>query len=588
MPTATLATILAELARYEATETPASPISVAVLRNHTVETMVPLLKYHLFSNGLKPTVDLGGYDTIQQEVLDPGSVAYDPRRDLIVVTWFLDHLDPQSRRRGWDPAKAIDTVDSTLSHLCERSESTVVASTFLPPLHADNELLSGSLDGHRVDGVRRLNDCLRELAARHSDQLYLVDIERLVQRLGEDRALDYRFQYMNRAPYSKDLLDLFAQQVAIVGRLSKGQVKKVLVLDCDNTLWGGVIGEDQLEGIQLSAHDYPGRCFYEFQQSVLNLYEQGVVIALASKNNENDVWEVLDKHPECPLGREHLATWRVDWNDKASNITSMASELNLGLDSFVFVDDSGIECELVRQTVPEVTVVQVPETPYDLPSLLPKSGLFETLSVSSEDSRRTQLYRAERERKRSQESFRDLDGFLRSLNLRAEIAEATESEVARVAQLCGKTNQFNVTTKRHTEAQIRAFAERDDAAVFVMSAGDNFGDLGLIAVLIAEHADGTGTVDTLLMSCRALGRQLERVFTHHCLSELEARWGVESWQSSYERTKKNALVENLWEELGFQLEEQSDEFKSYSLATSARQSPAIDYVAVSTPGNAVC
>src|SRR5262249_27162949 len=269
---------------------------------------------------------------------------------------------------------------------------------------------------------------------------------------------------------------------------------------------------------KLDRNDYPGKAFYDFHTSLLHLAERGVLIVLCSKNNEADVFEVLDEHPWCRLKRTHLSGWRINWQDKATNIVELADELNLGLDSFVLVDDSPAECELVRNLLPEVTVLSVPEKVYELPSLLLKQGLFDTLRLTDEDKGRARLYQSETQRKSSRGAFLSVDDYLASLETVAVIHRMTPAEGPRAAQLTQKTNQFNLTTKRYSEADMRTFAARTDAAVFTLSVKDRFGDLGLVGVAILERDGTAGRIDSFLMSCRVLGRGLERPVLAHCLA----------------------------------------------------------------------
>jgi FkbH-like protein len=386
---------------------------------------------------------------------------------------------------------------------------------------------------------------------------------------------------MSRAPFKKDFLAQYAWEIVRAGRALKGKAKKCVVLDCDNTLWGGVVGEDGVAGIKLDPFEYPGRCFYDFQKSILNLIDQGVIVAVCSKNNEADALEVFDNHPNSLLRRNHLAAWRINWTDKATNIAALAKELNLGLDSFVFVDDSGIECDQVRHALPDVTVIQAPKAAYELPRLLYRDGLFDGLVRSEEDAKRTESYVAERSRAEAQVSFASTEEYLASLDLKAVIHPAPTGELGRVAQLLGKTNQFNLTTRRHSEALVHELAESPDSAVYTLAAADRFGDLGLVAVLIATRKGDEGIIDSLLMSCRALGRKLEFVFVEHCLAELEARWALKTWRAAYLPTKKNAQVAEFWDSLAFTRVGSDEGGVTYELSVSNRQPKSYPFVLVS-------
>lgn len=576
---ASLASIIESVRNSEANPRSEHPtFRISILRNYTVEAILPLLKFHCFRNGVTPVITVGDYDNVQQEILNTSSHVYETKPDLIIVSLLLEHLDPASISVAWDSSAAQATVLSMLNDLVAKTSVPAIVNTFISPLHSEDGIGAARHSEHRVSKVHELNAAIRRFAREHADHVFVLDWERILMRLGEQLAIDYRFNYLYRAPFKKDFNEACAAEIGKIVRLLRGGVKKCLVLDCDNTLWGGVIGEDGLDGIALNPHEYPGRCYYEFQRSVLNLVEQGVLVALCSKNNADDVFEALDKHPHCLLKRSHLAAWRIDWNNKAANLTALAQELNLGIDSFVFVDDSAVECQLIRQTAAEVTVLQVPGNPYDLPRLLYSEGWFDTLSVSSEDRQRTSMYVAERERSEFKSRYVNVDEYLQSLELAASVYRARDEDLARVAQLVGKTNQFNLTTRRHPEVVIRDYAADPDWAVYVMKARDRFAELGVIATLIAHRTARIGTVDTLLMSCRALGRRLEEVFVDDCLSELETQWGIAEWRAEYVVTRKNGQVRDFWERMGFAVSAADERRVLYHATAAQRNRPQLSFV----------
>ena len=376
---------------------------------------------------------------------------------------------------------------------------------------------------------------------------------------------------MSRAPFRTAFLNLYARQISRVACALKGRVKKCLVLDCDNTLWGGVVGEDGLDGIKLDLNEYPGRAYHDFQKTLLHLYERGVLILLCSKNNEADVFDVLDHHPACLIKREHLAGWRINWQEKAGNIRSLADDLNIGLDAFVFIDDDPVQCGLVQEMVPEVTVLQVPEKLHLLPTLPLREGLFDTLRTTDEDRNRTQMYQGDSKRANTRRSFGTVEDYLASLETVASIHRARPDEFTRVAQLTQKSNQFNLTTRRYAEPDIRSFAEEQDRAVYSLAVRDKFGDRGLVGVLIATRAGTVGRIDSFLMSCRAIGRDIEFAMVSCCLASLRNVWGVEQWEAEYIPTRKNAQVADLWLRNGFTETTNVDGRRTYSLDARTHQ-----------------
>jgi FkbH-like protein len=415
----------------------------------------------------------------------------------------------------------------------------------------------------------------------NSPRFCLIDWNRYVRRIGEANSRDYRYWYLSKAPFKRDFLDQLAVELRTIVRSISGLTKKCLVLDCDNTLWGGIIGEDGLEGIKLDGHDYPGRIYYDFQKTILQLVERGILVALCSKNNQQDVFEVLDQHSWCLLKRSHLAAYRINWTDKAANLASLAEELNLGLDSFVFVDDNPRELTLIKQLLPEVTVLQVPGKLYEFPKLLMCDAWFDTFSDAKEDKLRTQLYQTERLRKTEQQQHANLESYLASLEQKATIHGATDSEVPRVAQLTQKTNQFNLTTRRYSDFDIRQFATAGDACVHTLSASDRFGALGLVGVLIAKRQEDTAIVDNLLLSCRALGRELEIAFAIECMNNIADEWEITRWEAEYIPSAKNSQVADFWEKIGFEKIGEENGSTRFGLETDRPALPVPPHIQIS-------
>ena len=529
-------------------------IRIHFLRNFTVEPIEPYLKFHLMREAIEPVISYGGYDTVLQEVLDPQSRLRVDSPDIVVLSLELTMLDQQHARQDWSADQAIDRLQEMFEGLRENTTALLVANTMTSSL--------SSLKG--VAQVDRINQWISQYAESNKDRFVVADWDRFLRRIGRDDAIDDRYWRLSMAPFRAPFLNLYAREIVKVARALKGKAKKCLVLDCDNMLWGGVIGEDGPQGIRLD------KAYREFQRSILQLHERGVIVALCSKNNEDDVWEVLDSHPDCLLKKSHLSAWRINWENKASNINALSSELNLVLDSFVYVDDSPRECQLIREALPQVTVLQVPESLHEYATLLLDDGLFDTLSASVEDKNRTSFYRTEAERSQDRQLHVDLDAYLTSLDQTLTVWEATEKDRPRIAQLTQKTNQFNLTTQRYSEGQIAEFMSDESTAVLAMSVSDKYGDLGTTGVLIARHFNDITNIDSLLLSCRVLGRKLEYAFVDTCLNLLASRWALSSWKAEYRPTKKNAQAVDFWDRVGFSLQADSSSMKSYSLAAGRR------------------
>ncbi len=562
-------TLVAAIDRAEAAGIECSDsIRIHFLKNFTIEPIEPYLKFHLLREAIEPKISHGGYDSIIQEALDPGSELRVDSPEMVVLALELTLLDPDYGSYRWTANRAIERLLEMYDALRQNTSSLIVVNTMMSPFLS----LEGVAATKRraVREVARVNDWIWEYANSHMGRFVVADWERLLRLTGKDNAIDQRFWRTSLAPFKAAFLDLLAREVAKIGRALKGKAKKCLILDCDDTLWGGVIGEDGIENVKLVPVEWPERAFFEFQRNILALHERGVLVCICSKNNAEEVWEVMQNQPYCLLQQSHLSAWRINWDDKAANIVALSAELNLPLDSFVFVDDSPRECQRVREALPQVTVLQVPDPLYEYPSLLLQDGLFDTLNVSDEDRNRAALYREQAARARDRSIHVDLDGYLASLDQTMSFWEAGEKDRPRIAQLTQKTNQFNLTTRRYSEGQIEALMQDDNAAVLAMSVCDRYGEMGTTGVLIARRSDEDAHIDSLLLSCRILGRKLEIAFVDQCLLYLETRWGISTWHAEYFPSKKNAQVADFWEQVGFSLHEETDRMKSYGMAAGQR------------------
>jgi FkbH-like protein len=550
------------------------------LRNYTVEMIEPFLKYHLYEAKINPLIQFGDYDVIHQEVLDPCSKLHKMQPDIIVIALVLENIIPDMFALN----EKIDEVKEHLNQIyklvSKHSNALIAINTFIPPFYSE----WGIAHSPDILGlnylITELNQYIRRFVIEHGNRFFIVDWERLIRILGEDNGIDYRYWYSSKAPFKNAFLDLYAIEIMKITRALKGKAKKCVLLDCDNTLWGGIIGEDGIEGIKLDKDIYPGRAFYEFQRNLIYLFERGVILCLCSKNNEDDVWEVLDNHPQSLLKRKHFSAWRINWDDKVSNIQSLADELNIGIDSMVFVDDSPMECELVEERFPQVTVLQVPDKLYHYPHLLFKAGLFDTLKISEEDKNRTAMYQAQARRNSERNKFTDIADYLSSLELQATIHPVRKEEIPRTAQLTQKTNQFNLTTRRYSEADIAAMSKDPLKEVYTLSVKDRHGDYGLTGVLIASLKDKKCMVDSLLLSCRILGRRLEYVFVQQCFQDIQKNHPVEIWEAEYIPTVKNQQVIDFWDKVGFTAVNQGGGKKFYKKIEDIPQKIKADFIEI--------
>ena len=389
-----------------------------------------------------------------------------------------------------------------------------------------------------------------ELGLRLPNFVTICDIEFLSSRLGTRASTDQRTWFESKQPFSSALMIEVSREFAIVASSLRKATKKVIVLDLDNTLWGGVVGDDGLEGIEIGTTSPVGEAYRDFQLNLLALSKRGILLAVCSKNDHDKALEPFERHPEMVLRPSDIVNFKANWEPKSENIKRIAQELNLGLDSLVFLDDNPAEIEIVRQFVPEVATIWLGEDPSTYTQQLLDSRFFEQRSVTSEDAERTQLYQQEAKRQEVQRDATDMDAYLTSLEMVAHISEFTAVDVPRIAQLINKSNQFNLTTRRRSEPEVKALLAAAGYIGFTIRLADKFGDHGLIAIVIGQVDNSDMVIDTWLMSCRVLKRQVEEE-TLNAIVRYARREGCRRIVGTYIPTIKNSMVKELYPNLGF-------------------------------------
>jgi FkbH-like protein len=395
----------------------------------------------------------------------------------------------------------------------------VVVNDFVLPRRSTEGVNAFRNKGTFAHMIAQVNKHLRlRLATR--DNTFLFPMADVVTQVGRDHAFNWRTHYRGHVSWSDALMAPVAQRYVGFALASLGKATKCIVLDLDNTLWGGVLGEEGPGGIALGPQ-WPGSEFVDFQRELLDLQRQGILLAVCSKNNESEVLEVLHGHPDMVIREEHLAAYRINWDDKATNIRSLALELNIGLDHMLMIDDSPHERAWVREQIPELRVPEVPEDPSLYANWIGSLPSLVVLHQTSEDSRRTQQYQESRVREAYRGSVGSIEDFLRGLGLQVEIGPVTGHTIDRVVQLLAKTNQFNLTTRRHDESTLRRQLEAGAWRVYTMRVADRFGDFGLTGVAIVVPAPRTWHIESFLMSCRVIGKSVETALLARIAAELE-------------------------------------------------------------------
>jgi len=395
------------------------------------------------------------------------------------------------------------------------------------------------------EAVVQYNAGLLEAASIHSN-IKVVDITEFTRQYPAKELMDWKFYFLSQMGLNPRMANDFKAWFAKKLDQIALKRKKCVVLDLDNTLWGGVLGEDGIDGIKIGG-DYPGKAFLYFQEALLELSKNGVILTVCSKNNEQDVLEAWEKNPFIVLKKEHFAACRINWQDKANNIKELAEELNIGLDSFVFVDDNPTERELVKQLLPMVSAPDFPVQPYELPEFFKRlvEDYFMVYAITDEDTKKTEQYKANALRSESQKQFADFEAFLKSLEIRLTIEAANEFNIPRIAQMTQKTNQFNLTTKRYTDADIKTMLA-EHWKVYCVSVNDKFGDSGITGCILVNGDE----IDSCLLSCRVLGKGIEMAFIKRILQVLKAD-GNKKIKAKYIPTVKNAQVKEFYERCGF-------------------------------------
>jgi FkbH-like protein len=540
--------------RMRADKTPT--IRVGIAASFTADTFAPFVGSALLEADISPEFAIGPYNQLFQVCLDPVS-AFAGACDAVLLLWRLEDLmqGEIAAYLSGDAAalgRASDMVASlvgAIAGLRNRYSGMLVvtvppfpASAGRGPLWLDNPTGLGAF--HRVMVGRFIDEISR------IEGVYLADFDALQRNVGLAASYASRHWYLYKQPFS----DVFLYEAGrLLGRIiaaSRRAAKKCIVLDCDNTLWGGIIGEDGIDGIEIG-DEFPGSAYRDFQRLLLDWRRQGIFLAIASKNNEADVWEVFDKHSGMVLKREHLSAWQVNWLPKAENISLIARALNIGTDSLVFIDDNPMEIAYMQSARPEVTSILLPEEAADIVPMLQGLAFFDQLEVTDEDRKRADMMRAERDREALGAQI-DHGDFLNALDLKIDLFQAEPHDLGRITQLINKTNQFNLTTIRRTLDEVRELAKSPDWRVYGLRVIDRFGEYGLTGVILSQISPDRQrwTLDTVLMSCRVLGRGVEAGIIGGLADDARAA-GAAEFFGSYIPTKKNALCASFLPDHGF-------------------------------------
>ncbi len=545
---------LRELKKLARVESGSSKIRVALLGDTATQLLVTAIKGEAMDRGFSLDLYEGEYNQVERQVMDPTSEFYQFNADISIIFQSTHKLGEY--HSSLPIVKQEQLSEERLSFIASLCESPSFANKKL--IYFNYPEIEDTVFGsyaNKVESsfsyqVRKLNYELMNLSRQYPN-LFICDIAGLQNMLGRQFMFAPNVYMTTEMVLSVNAIPYVASRVVDIIAAIKGQFKKCMILDLDNTVWGGVIGDDGLEGIELGHGLGIGKAFTEFQMWVKKLKQRGIIICVASKNNEDTAKEPFEKHPDMVLKLDDIAVFQANWETKVDNIRTIQGILNIGFDSMVFLDDNPFERNMVRENIPGITVPELPEDPAMYLEYLYSLNLFETASYSNADKDRTKQYQVEAKRVSLSKTFTNEADFLKSLDMVSIVSGFTKFNTPRVAQLSQRSNQFNLRTIRYTEGDIAAIADNPDFIDLSFTLEDKFGDNGLIAVIIMRKQDAdTLFVDTWFMSCRVLKRGMED-FTLNTMVEKAKAKGFKRILGEYIPTPKNKMVESHYLNLGF-------------------------------------
>lgn len=546
-------------------------IKIAVLASSTINGLKECLFVKAHSLKVAAEIYMGGYNQYNQEILNDKSELYEFNPDIVFLfidmrellgNAFFSFYELTEQEKAELFKSKLDNLRALVSKLSKKLGGKIVLHNFEVPLESPLGLIDNKQTLGFIDFVKKLNFELAQ-SLRENSQIFVFDYELFCSRWGKENIFDYKIYYLGDIKLRLEFLPALCDEYISYIKPLLGLNKKCIVLDLDNSLWGGIIGEDGIDGIKLDQAPQ-GRPFLEFQKYLLSLFHRGIILAINSKNNPEDALDVLRKHPNMILKEEHFASIRINWGDKISNMKAIAEELNIGLDSLVYFDDDKSNREMIRTALPEVAVVDLPEDPALYLKTIMDLDDFGSFYLSEEDRKKGQIYTDQRKRQELATSVTDITEYLKALEMVVTLEKANSFTISRVAQLTQKTNQFNITTRRYSEEQIKSFAADKNYLVFSAKVEDKFGDNGITGVGIIKKEKDNWLIDTFLLSCRIIGRDIEKVMLAY-IAEMAEQENATSLHGEFIRTEKNAPAKDFYKNSNFKLLEETDTYQKWSL-----------------------
>jgi len=535
-------------------------LKVAILSSFTLNGLSEILHVKSSELGIRYQSYLGGYNQYNQELLDSQSEYYKFSPDvtflILDIRNFLGEnfhfpYNISDNERKLLVNEKINQIENIIKCFEKNLNSKLIITNFNIPSYSPNGITETKSDFGFHEMIEELNSSLRNISKTHSS-VYVYDFNHFVSKYGEKNIFDYRQFHVGDIQIALNFIPYFAYELMSYIKPITGTNKKCIVLDLDNTLWGGIVGEDGFDGIELG-HSSNGKAFVDFQKELLSLWNHGIILAINSKNNFDDAMKVINEHPNMILRKKNFASIQINWDDKAQNLKQIAEEINIGLNSIAFFDDDKINRERIKQEFPEVLTIEVPDDPSQFSLILKNLNDFNVLQRTDEDIKRGQMYAQQRERKELEKSISNLDDFLEQLDIKVKMKNSNEFLIPRISQLTLKTNQFNLTTRRYQEEEIRNFTNDHKFIVGCAQVLDKFGDNGITGVYIINKQDKIWSIDTFLLSCRIMGRGVENGILSQILIDAKHN-GVEEIRANFIPTQKNKPAENFLPDFGFKKE----------------------------------
>jgi len=531
-------------------------IKLALLGDTATQFLNIALKGTALDLGYNLDIFEADFGQISRQILDPSSEYYEFNADYTVIFEsshkLLSHYYKSQSSQLTFAEEKIDSIQELYENIRNRTKSKVIYCNF-PGI--DNQIFGNF--AHKVESsfpfqLNKLNYLLSAQIGLHKSNFFVADLNSLQNKWGRNFMFSPGIYVNTEMVLSLDILPMVAHHIMSIISSVQGKFKKCLILDLDNTTWGGIIGDDGLEKIQIGSLGI-GKAFTEFQYWAKSLQKRGIIVAVCSKNDEDKAKEPFEKHPDMVLKLDDIAVFVANWDNKADNIRKIQNILNIGFDSMVFLDDNPFERNIVRENLPEVCVPELPEDPAEYLEYLYSLNLFETASFSENDAERTRQYQVEAQRATALEKFTNVEDFLKSMKMVSDVQAFNNFSKPRVSQLTQRSNQFNLRTVRYTEQDVDNLMISENHHTLSFTLEDKYGDNGLICVIVLEKKDAeTLFIDTWLMSCRVLKRGMED-FTLNAIVDIAKRNGFRYVSGEYIPTSKNQMVADHYERLGFEI-----------------------------------